>query len=56
MSPAPAALPEALTKVPPLENGDRLTRTEFERRSTPDQGLPEDAASGTICSTASSKT
>lgn len=32
MSPAHATLPEALAKVPPLENGDRLTRAEFERR------------------------
>jgi Uma2 family endonuclease len=38
MSPAHATLPEALTKVPPLENGDRLTRAEFERRY---EAMPE---------------
>lgn len=38
MSPAYASLPEALTKVPPLENGDRLTRAEFERRY---EAMPE---------------
>ncbi len=32
MSPAHASLAKALIEVPPLENGDRLTRTEFERR------------------------
>jgi Uma2 family endonuclease len=39
MSPSAASLPSALTavtpavgRVPPLENGDRLTRAEFERR------------------------
>lgn len=38
MSAASTTLPEALTKVPPLENGDRLTRAEFERRY---EAMPE---------------
>ena len=38
MSPAHATLAKALTEVPPLENGDRLTRTEFERRY---EAMPE---------------
>ena len=43
MSPAHASLPEALTKVPPLENGDRLTRAEFERRPGLEPGALEGA-------------
>ncbi len=38
MSPAQVSLARALTEVPPLENGDRLTRTEFERRY---EAMPE---------------
>ena len=38
MSPVHATLSEALTNVPPLENGDRLTRAEFERRY---EAMPE---------------
>ncbi len=32
--PSPTMTTERFVKLPPLENGDRLTRTEFERRYT----------------------
>ncbi len=38
MSPAQAVLAKTLREVPPLENGDRLTRAEFERRY---EAMPE---------------
>lgn len=37
-APPPAPMPPVIPPIPPLENGDRLTRDEFERRY---EAMPE---------------